>query len=106
MNSIMEDYYPIFQQYQALREQLTEIVTDEELGYTPGGENPTLGALCLEMGEVGVSYIESFKTFRQDFSYRNEEAGPGGSVERLSAWFRQLDQELESALEALSDDKI
>jgi uncharacterized damage-inducible protein DinB len=102
----MEGYYPIFQQYQALREQLMEIVTDEELGYTPGGENPTLGALCLEVGEVEVSYIESFKTFKQDFAFRNEEAGLEGSVERLAEWFRQLDQELELAIEALSDDDI
>ena len=106
MNAIMEGYYPIFRQYQALREQLMEIVTDRELGFTPGGENPTLGALCLELGEVEVSYIMSFKTFRHDWSYRNEEPGLADSVERLSAWFKELDRELEASIDALSDDDI
>ena len=51
MNSIMEEQGPVLEQTQALRYQLMEILTDEELGYSPGGENPTLGALCREMGE-------------------------------------------------------
>jgi hypothetical protein len=54
----MESYYPIFGQYQTLRNQLMVIVTDEELGFAPGGESPSLGALCLEMGEVQASYVE------------------------------------------------
>jgi hypothetical protein len=99
-------YYPIFRQYQALRQQLIEIVTDEELGFTPGGENPTLGALCREIGEVQVSYIESFKTFLQDWSYRNEEPGLAASTGRLSAWFGELDNELEAVIAALSEDDI
>ena len=35
----------------------------------------TLGALCREMGEIEHSYIQSLKTFQQDWSYRNMEAG-------------------------------
>lgn len=37
MNSIFSDYYPIFEMYQTLREQLMEMLSDEELGYTVGG---------------------------------------------------------------------
>lgn len=106
MNSIVERYYPIFQEYQALREQLMESLSDEDLGYQPGGENPTLGALCREMGEVEVAYIESFKTFQQDFSYRNEEPGLDTSVQRLAAWFQELDGELRAAIEALPEDDV
>jgi uncharacterized damage-inducible protein DinB len=106
MNSIVERYYPIFQEYQALRQQLMESLSDEDLGYQPGGENPTLGALCREMGEVEVAYIESFKTFQQDFSYRNEEPGLDTSVQRLAAWFQELDGELKAAIEALSEDDV
>lgn len=85
MNSIMEEQGPILKQTQALRNQLMEILTDEELSYSPGGTNPTLGGLCREMGEVQHAYIESFKTFQQDFSYRHEEPGLEDSVERLRA---------------------
>jgi hypothetical protein len=106
MNSIMKEQGPILEQTQALRNQLMEILTNEDLGYSPGGANPTLGALCREMGEVQHAYIESFKTFRQDFSYRQGEPELERSVERLAAWFQALDRDLKVALEALSEDDI
>ena len=46
MNRIMTEYYPTFQLYQALRDQLMTILTDKDLRYTPGGANPPLGTLC------------------------------------------------------------
>jgi hypothetical protein len=103
MNSLMRDYYPIFEMYQAMRNQLIEILNDDDLAFQPGGENDTLGALCLEIGETEKSYIQSFKTFTQDFSYRQEEPGLARSVGQLTAWFGELDQELKSTLEALSE---
>ncbi|UCC52456.1 MAG: DinB family protein [Anaerolineaceae bacterium] len=103
MNSMMREYYPTFEMYQALREQLMEILTDEDLAFQPGGENVTLGELCREIGEAETSYIESFKTFTQDFSYRNEEPGLDRSVDRLVAWYKQLDQELKATIEALTE---
>ena len=106
MNSIMEEYYPVFEMYQALRDQLMKILADDDLDYQPGGENPTLGALCREMGEVEHAYIQSFKTFEQDFSYRTEEPGLEGSVEELTVWFKELDGELKAAIEALSQDDV
>jgi uncharacterized damage-inducible protein DinB len=106
MNSIMREYYPMFQMYQDLRDQMMAILTDEDLAFRPGGENPALGALCREIGEVERAYIESFKTYTLDFSYRNAEAGLEGSVERLSAWFAALDRELKAVVEGLSDDDI
>lgn len=106
MNSIMQGYYPVFEMYQALRNQLMELLTDNDLGYQPGGQNPTLGALCREIGEAEHAYIESFKTFKQDFSYRNEEPGLAGSVEKLSTWFGELDRELKTTISGLSEEDI
>jgi hypothetical protein len=106
MNSIMKEQGPILEQTLALRHQMMEVLTDEDLGYSPGGENLTLGALCREMGEVEHAYIESFKTFQQDFSYRNEKPGLENSVERLAVWFQALEGELVEALKALSEEDI
>lgn len=106
MNSIMTDYYPTFELYQAIRGQLMEILKDSDLAYTPGGSNPTLGALCLQMGEVEQAYLTSFKTFTLDFSYRNATPGLQKSVAQLSAWYTQLDAELKATLEALSQETI
>src|SRR5215216_5155615 len=57
MNSLMTGYFiPTFQLYQAIRPALMQTLTDDDLGYTPGGANPTLGELCRELGEVARAY--------------------------------------------------
>lgn len=106
MNSLIENYYPTFELYQSLRAQLMEIVTDEDLLFDPGGENMTLGALCRQIGETEYSYIQSFRTFRQDFEYRNELPGLSESVERLATWYEALDKELKEAVAVLSEEDL
>lgn len=106
MNRIMRDYYPTFEMYQAIRPQLMNVLTDADLSFTPGGENPPLGELCREIGEIERAYIESFKTFTIDFSYRNTTPGLANSVAQLSAWFAELDDELKATVAGLSDEEV
>jgi uncharacterized damage-inducible protein DinB len=106
MNRIMESYYPVFEMYQALRGQLMESLEDEDLAYSPGGENPSLGTLCKEIGEVERAYIDSFKTFEMDLSYRNPEPGLADSVAKLQAWYAALDEELKATVAALSEETL
>jgi hypothetical protein len=119
MNSMFREYFPItepegrakslapfFPGYQALRAQLMEILTDDDLGYRVGGANPSLGALCREIGEIERSYVESFKTFRLDFGYRNADPRLETSVAALSSWYAELDRELTAAIEGLSEDEV
>jgi len=106
MNSIMREYFPTFQLYQVMRDQLMEILADDDLSFQPGGANRPLGELCREIGEVEYAYIQSFKTFTLDFSYRNTTPGLEGSVARLSEWFAELDRELKATIEGLSEDDI
>lgn len=106
MNSFMSEQYPLFEMYQALRRQLLEILTDEDLKYSPGGENLTLGALCREIGETERCYIDSLISLQQDFSYRNEEPGLEKSVAKLSAWFGELDRELKSTVQSFTDEEM
>jgi len=107
MNSIMTGYFiPAFQLYQAIRPALMETLTDADLDYTPGGANPPLGVLCREIGEVERSYIESFKTFALDFSYRNTTPGLARSVAQLVAWYAELDADLRATIEGLSEEDI
>jgi hypothetical protein len=95
-----------FPEYQGLRDQLMEILRDEDLGIRLGGGTASLGALCREIGEIEHSYVESFRTFRQDFSYRNPDPDIEDSVAALKAWFAQLDRDLMAAVQALSEDDI
>lgn len=106
MNSLITDYYPTFRMYQALRGQLLELLSDDDLRFTPGGENPPLGALCVEIGEVQHAYNQSFMDWRMDLRYRNPEPGLAESVSQLATWYKILDAELEAVISHLSQEDI
>ncbi len=107
MNKIMQNYYPMFEQYQALRNKLMGLLNDSDLSFQPSDANPSLGALCREIGEIQIAYIQSFQTLKSDFSYRYEEANiMETSVSRLETWFDELDAELKQVVAAFSDEDI
>ena len=68
MNRYMLEKWPWIEGTHGMRSQLLDSLSDADLAFSPGGQNMTLGALCREMGEVEYSYIQSLKTFRQDWS--------------------------------------
>ena len=68
--------------------------------------NLPLGALCLEIGETEYAYVQAFKTFAIDFSYRNPEPDLETSVARLETWFQALDAELEATIAGLSEEDV
>lgn len=103
MNSIMTNYYPMFRMYSDLRDKMMTELTDNDLRFTPGGTNPTLGELCRTMGEVEQSYIQGFKVGRQDFSYKHPQPQIAESVPQLQAMFAELDRELETTIAGLSE---
>lgn len=108
MNSIVREYLAItfFHEYQALRDELVELLADNDLDYRVGAATASLGALCREIGEIERSYIDSFRTFMQDFEYRNPDPRLETSVAALSSWYAELDRELMAAVESLSEDDI
>lgn len=71
MNCFMQEQWSIFEDTHGMRTQLMVALSDADLAFSPGGQNMTLGALCREIGEIEHSYIESIKTLKQDWSYRN-----------------------------------
>lgn len=85
-----------------LRTQMMDSLSDADLAFTLP-HNPPLGELCREMGDVERAYIDSFKTLKQVWNVRNTEPGLVGSVERLKAWYRALDSELDVVLAAIPD---
>ena len=105
MNTIIERYYPTFEQYQAVRAQLMDLLSDEDLSFNVEG-NPTLGELCKEIGETEFSYLQSFKTLTLSFEYRNDDAGLANSVEKLVAWYAELDKDLKATIEAISQEDV
>ncbi len=89
-----------------MRSQLLDILSDADLAFSPGGQNITLGALFREMGDIEHSYIQSLKTFKQDWSYHNTEAGLESDVTRLKAWYQTLDDEMKATISAFSNEDL
>lgn len=102
MNTLMEQQSGLLHDMFRLRNEMMANLSDADLAYKLPG-NPTFGELCKSMGEVEQSYIDSFKTFKLDFSYRNHEPGLATSVAKLNDWFKKLDDELVATLNALSE---
>jgi hypothetical protein len=106
MNRYMQEKWPWIEGTHAMRSQMLDTLSDADLPFSPGGQNMTLGALCRQMGEIEHSYVQSLKTFKQDWSYRNMEADSESSVARLKAWFQKLDDELKTTVSAFSDEDL
>jgi hypothetical protein len=103
MNRYMQEKWSWIEGTYVMRSQLFDTLSDADLAFNPGGKNMTLGALCRQMGEVEYSYIQSLKTFKQDWSYRNSDAGLESSVAQLKAWFQTLGEEMKATVAVLSD---
>jgi len=104
VGKLMQEKWPWIDGTQKARNQMIAALSDADLAFTPGGLAMTLGELCREMGDVEYSYIQSLKTFTQDWSYHNAEADLESSVSKLIAWYETLDGEMEAAIAALPDE--
>jgi hypothetical protein len=102
----MQERWPWIDGSHTMRAQAMELLDDADLAFNPGRQNMTLGALCREIGEIERSYLDSFKTLKQDWSYRNGEAGLEGNVARLQVWYTTLDDEMKAVVSAFTDDDL
>jgi hypothetical protein len=89
-----------------LRDQLLELITDQDLAYKLPGDNPTLGELCEDMGRIQQIYARSFRTLEMDWGYRGVSPQAPNSVAALVDWYATLDAELLAALSEVSDDDL
>lgn len=107
MNQIIEEEFEgQFPGIAFLRDQLMNVLSDEDLAYRLPGQNPPLGDLCAELGYLQQVYINSFKTFQQQWEYREPQPGAPTSVADLKAWYKTLDAKLYQALSAFSNDDL
>jgi hypothetical protein len=106
MNSLVNNQFGLLHETQSMRNDLMAILSDSDLRYRLPGNNVTLGELCRQSGEIEYTYIESFRTFKQDFSYHCDDPELATSVEKLSAWLKSLDAELDATLSGLSEEDL
>jgi hypothetical protein len=106
MNRLMNEKWSWVEPSHAMRNELLDALNDGDLVFTPGGQAMTLGGLCREMGEIEHSYVQAFKTFKQDFDYRSKEVGLESSVAKFKAWYQKLDDDMKATLSAFSDEDL
>lgn len=108
MNSLVRDHLPAtyFPEYQMLRNELLDVLSDDDLAFQPGPAAVSLGALCREIGEIEHGYVGSFRTFRLRFDWHQQDVQVEQSIARLRTWFADLDGQLLAALEALSEEDV
>ena len=104
MNSLNQQI-PVLEQTLALRHQMVDTLTDDDLKFALPG-NMTLGELCRQIGEFDHSYVESFKSFKQDWSYQHADKSVETSVEKLREWYATLEAGLKATMLALTEEQI
>ena len=104
MNQLMQEKWPWIDGSHKMRTQLLDLISDTDLAFSPGGQNMSLGALCQQMGDTEYAYIQSLKTFTQDWSYHNTEASLESNMAQLKSWYQTLDEELQATVSAFSDE--
>src|SRR6266567_2624971 len=106
MKRFIQERWPWLEEVRGMRSQLLDILSNTDLSFSPGGQNMTLGALLRRMGDLEHSYIQSLKTFKQDWSYHNTEAGLESDITRLKVWFQALDDEMLETISAFSNEDL
>jgi len=105
MNSLIEQQYPILEQTLILRREMLESLTDEDLQFALPN-NMTLGTLCRQQGEVDYSYINAFKTFKQEWDYQHPDQTVETSVNSLRDWYTQLEADFKGVVGQLTEEQI
>ena len=103
MNGLFENE---IRPHHSMRDHLLSVVSDADLAYRLPGQNPTLGELLVEMGDIEGVYTHSFETFTLDRAHRQLPPPAPITIASLQAWFEAQDAAMKAALERFTDDEL
>jgi hypothetical protein len=89
-----------------MRDHLLTVVSDADLAYRLPGQNPTLGELFVEMGDIQGVYTDSFETLALDWIHRQLPPPDPITISSLRAWFEAQDGAMETALSRFSEEEL
>lgn len=92
--------------HHSMRDHLLTVVSDADLAYKLPGQNPTLGELLVELGNIQGVYTHSFETFTLDWAHRRLPPPASLTIAGLQAWFTAHDDAMNSALTRLTEDEL
>ena len=92
--------------HHSMRDHLLTVVSDADLGYELPGQNPTLGGLLVEMGDLQGVYTHSFETFTLEWAHRQLPPPAPVTIASLRAWFDAQDEAMKGALSRFTDEEL
>lgn len=106
MNGFSRTQWHLIDETHTLREDILAALTEGDLSVTPGGTNPPLRDLLVDLGRTERVYAASFRTGHFAIEAIPLDAGAAGSLDGLRTWFAGLDEDLKAAFATLSDDDL
>ena len=103
MNRLFEEE---IRPHHRMRDHLLTVVSDADLAYQLPGQNPTLGALLVEMGDIEGVYTHSFETLTLDWAHRQLPPPAPMTIANLQAWFDSQDDAMNAALSRFTDEEL
>ncbi len=103
MNSLFDEE---IRGHHSMRDHLLTVISDADLDYKMPGQNPTLGGLLVEMGDLQGVYTHSFETFTLDWAHRRLSVTEPVTVAGLRAWFDGQDDAMKRALDRFAEDEL
>ena len=92
--------------HHSMRDHLLSVVSDADLAYELPGDNPALGELLVELGDVQGVYTHSFETFVLDWTHRQLPPPEPVTISSLRAWFAGQDEAMKAALDRFTDEEL
>ena len=92
--------------HHSMRDHLLTVVSDDDLAFDLPGQNPTLGELLVEMGDLQGVYTHSFATSTLDWAHRELPPPEPITIASLRAWFAAQDDAMERALSRFTADEL
>ena len=92
--------------HHSMRDHLLTVVSDADLAFKLPGQNPTLGELLVEMGDIQGVYTHSLETFTLDWTHRQLPPPAPVTIASLRAWFEAQDRAMDSALSRFTDEEL
>jgi hypothetical protein len=103
MNNLYEEE---IRGHHSMRDHLLTVVSEADLAYKLPGQNPTLGELLVELGNVQGVYTQSFETLTLDWRHRQVPPPAPITIASLQTWFVAQDDAMRKALSRFTDEQL
>ena len=92
--------------HHTMRDHFLTVVFDDDLSFRLPGQNPTLGELLIDMGNIEGVYTHSFDTFTLDWTHRRLPPPSPVTIRNLRTWFEDQDSAMKTALDRFTDEEL